>query len=112
VPIPNLWKQADIFPLSKKEKRESPSVGNDRPVAILSSLSAVFEFIIYDHFSHFLKSKLNTSLPNLVTLLDFVTPSVCSQGQTDYFDFSNAFDILPHALLYHKLSNHGYRPVT
>jgi hypothetical protein len=38
-----------------------------------------------------------------------VTPLFCSQGQTVCicFDFSNAFDILPHALHHHKLSNYG-----
>jgi hypothetical protein len=44
-----------------------------------------------------------------VTFLDFVAPLVCLQGQTDSicFDFSNPFDILPHALLFHKLSSYG-----
>jgi hypothetical protein len=75
--------------------------------------------IIHDHVSHFFKSKLNSSqdgfikskptVITLVTFLDFVTPLICSQGKTDsiYFDFNNAFDILPHSLLLHKLSNYG-----
>jgi hypothetical protein len=64
-----------------------------------------------------LKSKLNSQhgfiksksiITNLVTFLDFVSPLVCSQGQVDsiYFDFSNAFDILPNALIFHKLKNY------
>jgi hypothetical protein len=45
----------------------------------------------------------------LVTFLDFVTPLICSKGQIDsiYFDFSNVFNILPHALLHRELSNYG-----
>jgi hypothetical protein len=45
----------------------------------------------------------------LVTFVDFITPLVCSQGQADatYFDVSNAFDLIPHALLLHKLSALG-----
>jgi hypothetical protein len=45
----------------------------------------------------------------LVTFLDFLTPVVRGQRQTDaiYFDFSNAFDLVPHKMLLHKLSSFG-----
>jgi hypothetical protein len=101
------------------KKGKTSSVGNYRPVAILNNFSKVFKFIIHDHVSHFLESKLNSSqhglikskstVTSLVTFLDFVTPLVCSQGQTDsiYSDISNAFDIHPHSLLLHKLTNYG-----
>jgi hypothetical protein len=84
-----------------------------------NSYASVFLLIIYYHVSHFLKSKLNSSqhgfikskstVTYLFTFLHFVTPLVCSQCQTDsmYFDFSNDFDILPHSLVLHKLSNYG-----
>jgi hypothetical protein len=112
-----LWKQAVIVPVFKK--RNTSSVGNWRPISILNNFLKAFAFIIYAHVSHFLKYKLNFSqhgfinskstVPNLVTFRNFVTPLICLQGQTDSicFDFSNAFDILPHALLLHKLNNYG-----
>jgi hypothetical protein len=99
----------------KKEK--TPSVGNNRLIVILNNICNVFKFIIHDHVSRFLKYKLKSShhgfieskstVTNLVIFLDFVTTLICLQGQTDssYFDFSNSFDILSHALLHHKLNN-------
>jgi hypothetical protein len=88
-------------------------------IQLLLLLLLLLLFIIHDHIYHFSKSKLNFSqhgfikskstITNLVTFLDFVTPLVRSQSQVDsiYFDFSNAYDILPHALLLHKLNNYG-----
>jgi hypothetical protein len=100
------------------KKGKTSSVRNYRPIAILTNFSKIFKFIIHYHIYIFFKSKLNSqhgfiksicTITNLVTFLDFVTPLVCSQDQVHsvYFDFSNAFDILPHALLLHKLKNYG-----
>jgi hypothetical protein len=105
--------------LSLFSEGKTSSVRNFRPIAIFNNFSKVFEIIILDHIYHLFKSKLNSSqhgfikskstITNLVTFLDFVTLLVCSQGQVDsiYYDFSNAFDIFPHALLVHKLDNYG-----
>jgi hypothetical protein len=75
--------------------------------------------VIHDHVSHYLKSKINpyqhgfsktkSASTNLVTFVEFITPLVYSQGQADaiYFDLINAFDLVPHSLLLHKLSALG-----
>jgi hypothetical protein len=85
--FPNLWKQTAIFLVFIKR----------RPIGLLNNVYKVFEFLIYDHVSHFLKSKLNSSqhdfikskcaVTNLVTFLDFVTSLLCSEGQTDSYLF-------------------------
>jgi hypothetical protein len=58
----------------------------------------LFEVVIQDHISHYLKFKLNSCqhgftksksvITNLVTYLEFITPLVTSQAQADaiYFD--------------------------
>jgi hypothetical protein len=55
----------------------------------------------------FAKSK--STITNLVTYLDFITPLVSSQGQANaiYFDLSSTFDLVIHTLLLQKLSAFG-----
>jgi hypothetical protein len=107
-------KQAAVVPIFKKGNKAL--VVNYRPIWILNNFSKIFESIIHDHLSFhfrfklhpnqqgFLKSK--STATNLVTYLNDVTPSVCSQGQFDtvYFDLSQAFDKVPHDLLLNKLN--------
>jgi hypothetical protein len=71
---------------------------------------------------HFLKSKCNpsqhgftkpeSSVTDLVTFFDFVTPSICSQSQADSinFDFSSVCDIISHLWLLHKPNYCGLSP--
>jgi hypothetical protein len=88
------------------------------PISLLSNFSKIFEFVIHDHVSHYLKSKSSphqhgfsktrSTSTNLVTYVDFISPVVDSQRQADaiYFDLSDAFDLVSHSLL-HKLSASG-----
>jgi hypothetical protein len=94
-------------------------VSNSRPISILKKFSKLFESVIHDHVSHYLKFKLNpcqhgftkskSTTTNLVTYLAFITPLVGSQRQADavYFDLTSAFDLVPHTLHLHKLSALG-----
>jgi hypothetical protein len=87
--FPTLWGQAAIVPVFKKGN--SASLCNYRPISILNNCSEVFEFVIHDHVSHYLKAKLNPrqhgftkseyTTTNLVTYFDI--PLVCSQRQAD-----------------------------
>jgi hypothetical protein len=52
---------------------------------------------------------LNLLLPIKLCALIFLAFLVCSQHWADavYYDFSSAFDLVPYALLLHKLTNYG-----
>jgi hypothetical protein len=116
--FPALWKQVAVVPIFKKGN--SASVNNYRLISILNNFSKLFEYVIHDHASHYLKLKLNpcqhgftkskSTTTNLVTYLDFITPLVGSQRQVDtvYFDLTSAFNRVPHSLLLHKLSALGF----
>jgi hypothetical protein len=111
--LPILWKQAAIIPVFKNGKRTP--VSNYRAISLVSNFSKLFEFVIRDYISHYLKSKISpyhhgftkvkSASTNLVAYVDFIAPLVGSQRQADaiYFDLSNAFDLVPH----HKLSAFG-----
>jgi hypothetical protein len=74
--IPNLWKQTATVPVFKKVK--TSSVGNCKPMAILNSISKGSEFIVHDHVSHSLKSKLNPSQHGFIKSKSIVTNLVTS----------------------------------
>ena len=54
--FPSFWKQAAVVPNFKKGN--STLLANYRPISSLNNFSKVFEFVIYDHVSHYLQSKL------------------------------------------------------
>jgi hypothetical protein len=107
--FPTLWKQAALVPVFIKGNGALAS--NYRLISILSTFSKRFEFVIHEHVSYYLRTKFNScqhgfiksqyTSANLVTHLGFSTPLVYSQRQVDAicFDFSNAFDRVPHELL-------------
>jgi hypothetical protein len=109
--FPAVWKEAAVVAVFKRGNYATMS--NYRPISILNNLSKLFEFIIHDHVSHHAKlnpnqhgfTRTKSTITNLVTFLDFLAPVVHGQGQADaiYFDFSNAFDLVPHNMLLHKL---------
>jgi hypothetical protein len=106
-----------IVPVFKKGN--SASVSNYRPISILNNFSKLFELVVQDHISHYFKFKLDacqhgftkskSTITNLATYLEFITPLVTSQGQADaiYFDLGSAFDLVPHTPLLQKLSAFG-----
>jgi len=51
----------------------------------------------------FLQSK--STITNVVSCLDFISPLVCSQHQVDalYFDLSSAFDLVNYTLLLYRV---------
>jgi hypothetical protein len=81
---------------------------------------ALFGLVIYDQESKLLvqiqptspRTQLTKSQPavtNFVRQPEPLAPTVNSQCQAHaiYFDFNNASDLLPNALLLHKLTNYG-----
>jgi hypothetical protein len=100
-------------------KGNSVSVSNYKPISLINNFCKLFEFVIYDHVSHYSEfrispyqhsfSKSKSAITHLVTYIDFIFPLVGSQRQADtiYFDLSNAFELDPHSLLLHKLSDFG-----
>ena len=53
--------------------------------------------------------KMKSTTTHFVTYLGFISPLVSFQRQVDYiyFDFSSAFDFVPHSILLHKLCAYG-----
>jgi hypothetical protein len=108
--FPAAWKEAAVVPAFKRGNHATMS--NYRPISILNNFSKLFEFIIHEHVSHYAKFNPNqhgftraiSTVTNLVTFLDFLTPVVRGQRQADaiYFDVSKALDLVPHNMLLHN----------
>jgi hypothetical protein len=107
--FPAAWKEAAVEPVFKR--------GNHAAISILNNFSKLFVFIIHEHVPHYAKfnpnqhgfTRIKSTVTNLVTFLDCLTPVFRGQRQADaiYFDLSNAFDLL-HNMLLHELGSFGF----
>lgn len=118
--FPSDWKRAYIRPLSKIRTPNSPS--DTRPIANLSELSKIFERIVAHQITKYLNDhnvlnpkqsayRLNHSTQSaLLRVVDDIKRGIDKRLMTILilFDFSKAFDIVPHLRLLCKLKEIGF----
>ena len=85
--FPDMWKEANVPPLFKKD--DPSSVSNYRPISLLNTIGKVMEKIVHKHmFNLFLDQHAITSLLSGFVLGD----STVNQLVDIYFTFYKAFD--------------------
>lgn len=116
--FPSAWKVSRVCPVLKSGHRSA--ITNYRPISILSSVAKVFEFILYNRMSIFIKQIISecqhgfvpnrSTVTNLINFYHDVSNELDSAGQTDviYTDFEKAFDKINHDVLIKKLAHLGF----
>ena len=115
--IPTDWKSAVVIPLHKKGSVHSAN--NYRPVSLTCIVCKMYEKLLrqplLEHVSHCINvnqhgfTKGKSCLSNLLETIDTVNDYLSEGNCADilYFDFSKAFDSVPHHRLVTKLANYG-----
>lgn len=117
--FPDVWKIAHLTPVFKKGSKND--VENYRPISILSTLSKLFERLVYNEIYPTLHKAIlqeqhgfvqqRSTYTNLLIFVGYVFENMDSRLQTDavYTDFQKAFDKVDHELLLRKIAFNGIR---
>ena len=117
--IPSIWKEASVVALFKSGKKSEAL--NYRPVSLTCIICKVYEQLIRTQIVGFLEEKITkhqhgfvngkSCLTNLLETFDSIFSILEEGAPVDilYFDFSKAFDRVPHYRLLSKLENIGIR---
>ena len=114
---PDRWKQSRVVPIFKGGDKTSVSCW--RPISILPKLSLVFEEVIFRQLYPTIRGSVSKTQfgfmrgPSTVTQLIIFLDSIYKAKDVNetlyafYFDFSKAFDKVPHDILVRKLQQIG-----
>ena len=117
--LPKVWKSAIVSALYKSGSKKVPL--NYRPVSLTCVICKVFEKLVRISIVNFLDSKISQNqhgfvkgkscLTNLLETFDCIIDILELGAPVDllYFDFSKAFDQVPHYRLLEKLDNLGIK---
>ena len=115
--IPEVWKTAIVVALHKKGSVHNPN--EYRPVSLTCILCKVYEKLVREYILEGIEKAISSKqhgftrgrscLSNLLETIDVVNDLLAEGGCADilYFDFSKAFDSVPHHRLLIKLKGFG-----
>jgi hypothetical protein len=117
--VPLTWKQANVSPVHKKESKAS--VGNYRPISLLSLLAKVQERVVFKRlYAYLARNNLLTAknsgfkekdsaICQLINIVDKIYKALENGKEISmvFLDISKAFDKVWHKGLLHKLKANG-----